>query len=68
MKVKSMKVAHRSEFYMGKVTRRTHRVISIKNSMEYDPGQELSDEEMRDLCGSSQWDITRVPMNEGGES
>lgn len=69
MKIKSIKVAHRNEYYMGKVTRRTHRVISVKNSMDYDPGQELTDAEMREICESNQWDVTRVPMHEnGGES
>lgn len=39
-----------------------YKVLQINNSTAYDPNQILEKNEVDDLCISSMWDVTIVPM------
>jgi hypothetical protein len=41
-----------------------NRVVMIKNSPEYRPGQFISNAEVQSLCENPDWDVVRVPMKE----
>ena len=44
-----------------------YRVISVKNSVDFSPGQELPKNEVEGLCRSARWDVTIVGLNTDGE-
>jgi hypothetical protein len=44
---------------------REYRVLVVKNSTAYTPGQEISRHEVDRLCVDRQWDVTIVPHKEG---
>lgn len=41
-----------------------YKVISVKNSTAYHPGQILREPEVDDLCRNNAWDVTIVKLNE----
>lgn len=46
--------------------KKTYRVITVKNSVDYDPGMELCRDEVSDLCRNAAWDVTIVGHKEAG--
>lgn len=44
---------------------RDYKVLIIKNSTEYHPGQILSLNEVTELCVSKAWDVAMVTLKEG---
>jgi hypothetical protein len=67
MKIKAIKLAYFEEYSLGKVQRRVHVVISVKNSTEFNPGQEMTVREVTELCDNPTWDVTRIPNSPVGE-
>ena len=43
---------------------KVYRVVTIKNSVVYHPGQELCKAEVEGLCDNAAWDITVVGSRE----
>lgn len=42
-----------------------YKVLVVKNSTEYHPGQILQKIEVSDLCAATHWDVTIVSYEEG---
>jgi hypothetical protein len=45
-----------------------YKVLTVKNSTIYNPGDELCKREVDDLCGNARWDVTIVSLNESKEN
>ena len=43
-----------------------YQVISVKNTIDHLPGEQLSKKEVDLLCKSSIWDVTLVPLRGNG--
>lgn len=65
MSMKTMKVAY-VEHLIG-AQGPHYRVLVIKNSTAYHPGQLLSKTEVDELCTFNSWDVTVVPYQSGGK-
>lgn len=59
--MKSMKLAHGLPL-PAKVT--DYKVLIVKNSVTYKPGEILCKAEVEDLCRNSAWDITVIAYKE----
>ncbi len=44
-----------------------YKVLVVKNSTDFSPGQILPEAEVEFLCDSRFWEVTIVPLNEGGK-
>ena len=62
MTTKKIKIAFEpaTEYAEGVSTPDTFRVVFVKNSTEYMPGQTLTRGEVDALCNKSTWDVTLV--------
>lgn len=67
MRMRTIKLAHGvpCEDHEAK---KNYRVLVVKNSTQYDPGQILSETEVAGLCQSSTWDVTIVSLHQEGAS
>jgi len=45
---------------------REYRVLVVKNSTEFSPGQVLERRVVDALCADKRWDVTIVPQQTGG--
>lgn len=62
MSIKSIKLAHGVKVIKdGSIQ---YKVITVKNSTVYNPGQVLCKSEVDDLCNNSNWDVTIVGLKE----
>ena len=64
MRVRSIKVAFSQEKIYGPEKRTVYKVLVVKNSTEYYPGQEMSKSTVDALCADRQWDVTIVALKE----
>lgn len=59
--MKSIKIAH------GRIhaapPHEGYKVVTVKNSTAYNPGQILDKEIVNDLCARTTWDVTIVPLD-----
>lgn len=47
--------------------KKVYRVITVKNSVVYAPGEELLKDEVEGLCINASWDVTVVGNKEAGQ-
>ena len=59
MSMKRIKVAHGYNSSMGRAD--SYKVLVVRNSTTYHPGEILSAAIVYDLCKDSTWDVTIVP-------
>lgn len=62
--MKSMKLAHGLPL---PANRDAYKVLIVKNSTVYKPGEILCKAEVDDLCQNGRWDITVIPYKEGAQ-
>ncbi len=63
MSAKTMKVANGYSTSLGKAD--GYKVLVVRNSVVYHPGDILCRAEVKELCDNPSWDITVVPYLEG---
>lgn len=58
--MRTIKLAHGIITDMAKQKTADYKVITVKNSTAYHPGQILCKNEVDDLCHNNNWDVTIV--------
>jgi hypothetical protein len=65
MRMRTIKLAHGVEPTLI-TEKKSYKVLVVKNSTDYSPGQVLTHEEVDDLCRISTWDVTIVSLTQEG--
>lgn len=69
-KIASIKVAHYVDWLEGPQAGREgtkkYKVLTVKNSTDYSPGDVLSRTQVDDLSRNARWDVTIVSLNPEG--
>lgn len=66
MSMRQIKIGHRKSRCQAGTESDLFTVISTRNSVQYLPGQVLDRAEVERLCCNNGWEVTVVPLNEGG--
>lgn len=64
--MKSLKLAYGVPRTLTKGAVMDYKVVLVKNSTAYHPGQILVKAEVDDLCNNPRWDVTIMPIGTQG--